>query len=69
MRLIIRTIILVAILWIGVLLSGYGCYSTVRKTSAVWVLSANTSPPAESAPHFMFIPTAGDRRQQLPSAA
>ena len=62
MRLIIRTIVVLAILWIGVLLSGYGvlmgCYSTVRKTSAVWVLSANTSPPAESAPHFMFIPTA-----------
>ncbi len=59
MRLIIRTIILVAILWIGVLLSGYGVlFHSEEKTSAVWVLSANISPPAESAPHFMFIPTA-----------
>ncbi len=58
MRLIIRTIILVAILWIGVLMSGYGVLFHSEKTSAVWVLSANTSPPAESAPHFMFIPTA-----------
>lgn len=58
MRLIIRTIILVAILWIGVLMSGYGVLFHSEENVAVWVLSANTSPPAESAPHFMFIPTA-----------
>jgi hypothetical protein len=58
MRLIIRTIMVLAILWIGVLLSGYGVLFHSEKTSAVWVLSVNISPPAGSAPHFMFIPTA-----------
>jgi hypothetical protein len=41
MRLIIRTIVVVAILWIGVLLSGYGVLFHSEENAAVWVFSVN----------------------------
>lgn len=58
MRLIIRTIILVAILWIGVLLSGYGVLFHSEENVGGLGLKCQYLTAAESAPHFMFIPTA-----------
>ena len=58
MRLIIRTIVVLAILWIGVLLSGYGVLMAAARMPGGWDCSVNISRLAASVPHNMFIPAA-----------
>lgn len=58
MRLIIRTIVVLAILWIGVLLSGYGVLMGSSENAGGWDCSVNISRLAASVPHNMFIPAA-----------
>lgn len=58
MRLIIRTIVVLAILWIGVLLSGYGVLIGSSENAGGLGLQCKFSPLAASAPHNMFTPAA-----------
>lgn len=45
MRLLIRTVIVLAIVWIGLLLSGYGVLMGAKKMPRVWVSSVNILQP------------------------
>lgn len=58
MRLIIRTIVVVAILWIGVLLSGYGVLFHSEENVGGLGLKCQYLTAPGSVPHFMCIPTA-----------
>lgn len=45
MRLLIRTVIVLAIVWIGLLLSGYSVLMGSKENAAGWVSSVNILPP------------------------
>ena len=70
MRLIIRTIILVAILWIGVLLSGYGVlFHSEENVGGLGLKCQYLTARGVSTALYVHFRQRSDRRQQLPSAA
>ncbi len=67
MRLIIRTIILVAILWIGVLLSGYGVlFHSEENVGGLGLKCQYLTARGVSTALYVPFRQRSDRRQQLP---